>query len=73
MFLFSLLKHRATLAQSHIFGANIDINLKTCKFFRKYFRKKGKKLLKNRQYTDNLTFSRRFCAVFGFVYTGLLS
>ena len=45
---------------SNIFGANIDINLKTCKQFPNFFRKKPKKLSRNQRSAVILTFLTRF-------------
>jgi len=45
---------------SNIFGANIDINLKTCKQFPIFFRKKPKKLSRKCHSTAILTFLTRF-------------
>ena len=50
----------ASPKRSRIFGANIDINLKSCKQFRIFFRKSPKKLSKIRHSAYILTFWRRF-------------
>ena len=60
MFLLFSQSPRASIARRHFFGANIDINLKSCKYFRKYFRKKPKKMSKIRQYAEILTFPGGF-------------
>ena len=53
-----------TPARSRIFGANIDINLKSCKQNRIFFRKMPKKLSKNRVFIDFLTFKTSFLPKF---------
>ena len=60
MFLLFSQSPRASIARRHFFGANIDINLKSCKYFRKYFRKKPKKLSRNQRSAVILTFLTRF-------------